>query len=58
MHWLTESPVFWGREGVMETVEGAKAEEALSWHCAGNELVLGEGDSLPGSIYQSKGTTA
>lgn len=47
----------WGRGGVNEiesAVKGAKAGEAQSWHCAGNELVLGEGDPLPGSVCLSE----
>lgn len=57
IQWLTLSSVFWGRGGVNEIeamVKGAKAGEAQSWHCAGNKLVLGEGDSLPGSACLSE----
>lgn len=47
----------WGRGGVNETestVKGARAGETQSWHCAGNELVWGDGESLPGSVRLSE----
>lgn len=43
-----------GVNEIESTVKGAKAGEAQSWLCAGNELVLGEGDSLPGSVCLSE----